>query len=66
MLNITTSAVIRLALDQAATVEEGLELFVIYGFHASIGYMIHFAIADVKRNSAAVEYINNRMGICFP
>lgn len=29
--------------------------------HASMGYMMHLAIADRNGNSAAIEYINNEM-----
>ena len=59
--DITTTTAIRLLLDQAATVEEALNLLGQYDLHASMNYMVHFAIADSAGNSAAVEYIDNQM-----
>lgn len=59
--DITTTTAIRLMLDQAATTEEALALLEQYDLHASMNYMIHFAIADSEGNSAAVEYIDNEM-----
>ena len=59
--DITTTTAIRLMLDQAATVEEALELLGRYDLHASMNYMVHFAIADSYGNSVAVEYIDNEM-----
>ena len=58
---LTTTTAIRLLLNQAATVEEALELLSLYGLHASLNYMVHFAIADADGNSVAVEYIDNEM-----
>lgn len=59
--DLTTTTAIRLLLNQAATVEEALELLSQYDLHASMNYMVHFAIADADGNSVAVEYINNEM-----
>lgn len=59
--DLTTTTAIRLLLNQAATVEEAVSLLKQYDLHASMGYMVHFAIADVNGNSAVVEYINNEM-----
>lgn len=59
--DITTTTAIRLLLNQVATVEEALELLGQYDLHASMNYMVHFAIADASGNSVAVEYINNEM-----
>ena len=59
--DITTTTAIRLMLDKAATTEEALNLLRQYDLHASMNYMIHFAIADSEGNSAAVEYIDNEM-----
>ncbi len=59
--DITTTTAIRLLLDKAGTVEEALELLGQYDMHASMGMMVHFAIADVSGNSVAVEYIDNEM-----
>ena len=57
--DITTTTAIRLLLNQAATVEEALDLLGQYDLHASMNYMVHFAIADATGNSVAVEYIDN-------
>ena len=59
--DLTTTTAIRLLLNQAATVEEALELLEQYDIHASMSYMVHFAIADADGNSVAVEYIDNKM-----
>ena len=59
--DITTTTAIRLMLDKAANTEEALTLLKQYDLHASMNYMIHFAIADSSGNSVAVEYINNEM-----
>ena len=59
--DITTTTAIRLMLDKAANVEEALELLRQYDLHASMNYMIHFAIADNSGNSVAVEYVDNEM-----
>ena len=59
--DITTTTAIRLMLDKASDVEEALNLLRSYDLHASMNYMIHFAIADSEGGSVAVEYINNEM-----
>lgn len=59
--DITTTTAVRLLLDQAANVEEAVDLLNSYDLHASFGYMVHFAIADKEGGSIAVEYINNKM-----
>ena len=59
--DITTTTAIRLLLDKAANVEEALALLAQYDLHASMNFMVHFAIADAEGNSVAVEYINNQM-----
>ncbi len=59
--DITSTTAIRLLLNRAATVEEALKLLSQHDLHASMNYMVHFAIADSAGNSVAVEYINNEM-----
>ena len=59
--DLTTTTAVRLLLNQAATVDEALELLGQYDLHASMNYMVHFAIADADGNSVAVEYIDNEM-----
>ena len=59
--DITTTTAVRLLLDQAANVEEAIDLLNRYDLHASFGYMVHFVIADKSGSSVVVEYINNEM-----
>lgn len=59
--DITTTTAIRLLLDRAATVEEALKLLEKYDMHASMGMMVHFALADTTGRSVAVEYVDNEM-----
>ena len=59
--DITTTTAIRLLLNQAADVEEAVELLKQYDMHASMGYMMHLALADKSGRSVAVEYIDNEM-----
>lgn len=59
--DITTTTAVRLLLDQAADVDEALELLKKYDLHASMGMMVHFALADAKGNAVAVEYVDNEM-----
>ncbi len=60
---LTTTTAIRLLLDKAASVDEALELLGRYDMHASMGYMMHLAIADNTGRSVVVEYINNEMTV---
>ncbi len=59
--DITTTTAIRLLLDKAATVDEALKLLGQYDMHASMGMMVHFALADTDGKSVAVEYVGNEM-----
>lgn len=59
--DITTTTAVRLLLDQAADVDEALALLRQYDLHASMGMMVHFAIADAKGHSVAVEYVDDEM-----
>lgn len=59
--DITTTTAIRLLLNQAANVEEALELLRQYDFHASMGYMVHLALADTQGRHVVVEYVDNEM-----
>lgn len=61
--DITTTTAVRLLLDRAATVDEAVELLSQYDMHASMGMMIHFALADAEGNSVVVEYIGNEMSV---
>jgi len=59
--DITTTTAIRLLLDKAANVDEALALLAQYDMHASMGMMVHFALADTAGRSVVVEYIGNEM-----
>lgn len=59
--DITTTTAIRLLLDKAADAGEAITLLEQYDMHASMGMMVHFAIADAKGNHVVVEYIGNEM-----
>ena len=59
--DITTTTAVRLLLDKAANVDEALALLTQYDMHASMGMMVHFALADNTGRSVAVEYIGNEM-----
>lgn len=59
--DITTTTAIRLLLNEAANVDEAIRLLQQYDFHASMGMMIHLALADAEGNSVVVEYINHEM-----
>jgi len=59
--DLTTTTAVRVLLDKAANVEEALVLLEQYDLHASMGMMVHFAIADAEGNSVAVEYVDNKM-----
>ncbi len=61
--DITTTTAIRLMLDKATDTDEAVALLESYDLHASMNYMVHFAIADASGNSVVVEYINNEMVI---
>lgn len=60
---ITTTTAVRLLLDKAANVEEALELLRQHDFHASMGLVVHLALADAAGRSVVVEYIGNEMRV---
>lgn len=59
--DITTTTAVRLLLNQAANVDEAVELLKQYDLHASFGFMIHFAISDANGEQAVIEYVNQEM-----
>lgn len=59
--DITTTTAIRLLLNQAADTKEALSLLEQYDMHASMGMMVHFAIADANGRSVVVEYVKDEM-----
>lgn len=59
--DLTTTTAVRLLLNKAANVDEALALLQEYDLHASMGMMIHFALADAAGRAVVVEYIGNQM-----
>lgn len=59
--DLTTTTAVRLLLDKAATVDEAITLLEQYDMHASMGMMVHYALADAGGRSVVVEYIDNEM-----
>ena len=59
--DLTTTTAVRALLNGAANVEEAVELLEQYDMHASMNYMVHFALADTSGKHVVVEYINNEM-----
>lgn len=59
--DLTTTTAVRLLLNKAANVDEALTLLQQYDLHASMGMMIHFALADTTGRGVVVEYINNEI-----
>lgn len=59
--DITTTTAIRLLLDKAANVDEAVDLLSGYDMHASMGYMMHIAVADTSGKSVVIEYVDNEM-----
>lgn len=64
--NLTTTAMIRLVLDNAATVQEAIDLFASYDMHDSAGACYHYQIADSTGASIIIEYIDNVMTVVYP
>lgn len=61
--DLTTTTLIRLVLDKAATVEEAVELIKQYDLHDSTGGPYHFQIADKSGKSVVVEYYDNQIQV---
>ena len=59
--DLTTTTAIRLLLDQAADVEEAIELLKQYNMHSSAGLMHHLAISDQSGNSVVAEYVDQKL-----
>lgn len=59
--DLTTTTAVRLLLNKAADVDEAVALLEQYDLHASMNYMMHFALSDAGGNAVAVEYVNNKM-----
>lgn len=62
-IDLTTTAMIRLILDKAASVDEAIALFENTDMHASAGASYHFQVADANGNSAVIEYIGDKLNV---
>lgn len=65
-IDITTTAMIRLVLDKAATVEEAIALFENYDMNDSVGGCYHYQITDATGASVVIEYVNHEMVVIYP
>ena len=61
--DLTTTTAVRLLLNRAEDVNGALDLLEQYDLHASMGMMVHLALADVHGRSVAVEYVDNEMTV---
>lgn len=57
--DLTSSAMVRLILDYADSVDEAIELVMQYDLHDSAGYSYHYMVADAQGNSAVLEWVND-------
>lgn len=66
--NITTTSMIRIVLDKAATVDEAVTLFGQYDMIDLLtdGCTYHYHIADANGDSAIIEYVDNKMVVLYP
>jgi len=58
---LTTTTAIRYLLNNAASVDEALELLSNIDMHSDIGSAHHYAITDASGRSVVVEYVDNQM-----
>jgi len=63
---LTTTAMIRLILDKAASVEEAVGLFRAYDMHDSAGCGYHYQITDASGASVILEYVNGKIVLHDP
>ena len=61
--DMTTTAMMRVVLDKAASVDEAIELFNSYDMNASAGASYHFQVVDASGDSAVIEYIDNEIEV---
>ena len=62
-ISITSTTMIRLVLDKAATVDEAIALIEQYDLNDSTGGPFHYMIADASGASAVIEYIDNELKV---
>ena len=63
-VNMTSTTIIRNVLDNAATVEEAIEIFRSCNIHTD-GYAYHYMIGDAGGKSAVIEFVNNEMTVVY-
>ena len=66
--DITTTAVIRHVLDNAATVDEAIAIFNEFDMHdfLGVGCTYHYQIADASGDTAIIEYANGETTVIRP
>lgn len=66
--DITTTAIIRHVLDNAATVDEAVAIFKEYDMHdlLGVGCTYHYQIADASGDTAIIEYVNGEPTVLKP
>lgn len=66
--NLTTTTMIRACLDNAATVEEAIEIFSSHDMRDLLfdGCKYHYQISDANGKSAIIEYYKNKMYVLYP
>ena len=63
-VSLTPTTIIRNVLDNAADLDEALEIFEEASLYTE-GYAYHFMIADAEGNCAVVEYVDNEMVVTY-
>lgn len=61
--DITTTMVIRMLLDKAASVEEAIALLEGYDLHTIANTNFHYLMADASGDSAVIEYVEGKMQV---
>lgn len=66
--NLTTTTLIRVVLDKAATVDEAIAIFGKYDMRDFLlgECTYHYQIADAKGNTAVIEYVDGEMKVLYP
>lgn len=60
---LTTTAILRAALDTCATVDEVIDLFRDYDLRAALFCDYHYHVLDADGNSALLEYVGNELHV---
>ena len=62
--DMTSTTIIRNVLDNAATVEEAIEIFNKCNINTD-GYAYHYMVGDASGKSAVIEFVNNEMTVSY-